>query len=192
MGECWFAMSDAFGRIRFDEGSNTWLRPRIVQIVILLICLGVGAETSVLLGQDANWDLKNYHLYLGYAALNGHFGTDLLNLQTYLNPTLDIPFAWLALGPLSNHPWALAAVMGLWYGGLITLVWMLACGHYASWEGSRRNAAIASAAVLASTGTATISQVGTDFQRNATQHPCPCWAPRSSEIGQDRAIRRQR
>ncbi len=37
---------------------------------LLVLCLIVGGTVSVLLGQDANWDLKNYHLYNPFAFLN--------------------------------------------------------------------------------------------------------------------------
>ena len=47
---------------------------------------------SMLLGQDSNWDLRNYHLYNGYAVLNGRVGFDLAPaaFQTYFNPALDV------------------------------------------------------------------------------------------------------
>lgn len=33
-------------------------------LAIVLACLVAGAAASVWLGQDANWDLRNYHLYI--------------------------------------------------------------------------------------------------------------------------------
>jgi hypothetical protein len=50
------------------------------------------------LGQDANWDLRNYHWYNAYAFLNGRYGIDLLPSQTpwFYNPLLDVPFYLLA------------------------------------------------------------------------------------------------
>lgn len=135
--------------------------PRTVGLLALLVCLSIGAAASVFLGQDASWDLKNYHLYLGYGAMSGRISSDFLNTQMYLNPILDTPYAWLALGPLSDHPRILAAIMGLWYGALITIVWMLARGHYVSWPSTRRYVAVLCSIVVASTGTAVIAQVGT-------------------------------
>ena len=46
------------------------------------------------LGQDANWDLRNYHWYNPYSFLNGRFFFDVVPAQTpsFYNPTLDIPF----------------------------------------------------------------------------------------------------
>ncbi|MGH6890386.1 MAG: hypothetical protein ACREHF_14530 [Rhizomicrobium sp.] len=137
---------------------------------ILAGCLLLGAIVSVWLGQDANWDLRNYHLYNGWAALHGRFEIDLAaaSLQSWINPTLDIPYAWLALGPLSHHPQLLAAFMGLWYGALIAVILGIAAFLYRSWPADRRWFATIAAAILASTGAATISQVGTTFNEIQT------------------------
>ncbi|MEO8506357.1 MAG: hypothetical protein ABI593_01850 [Betaproteobacteria bacterium] len=50
---------------------------------------------SILKGQDANWDLQNYHFYGPWAWWNGRLAaTDIAaaQLQTYHNPALDLPF----------------------------------------------------------------------------------------------------
>ncbi|MDP9195674.1 MAG: hypothetical protein M3O22_02725, partial [Pseudomonadota bacterium] len=43
---------------------------------------------ALVLGQDANWDLKNYHWYNGYAFLWGRWNIDILPSQTpwFYNP----------------------------------------------------------------------------------------------------------
>src|SRR5205814_4678725 len=113
--------------------TGTWFSRRTWSPVLLIIaCLSLGALASVFLGQDANWDLRNYHLYNGYAALHGRFPADLApaNLQSWINPTLDIPYAWLALGPLAAHPEILTAFMGLWYGALLAVVLGLSWSVY--------------------------------------------------------------
>src|ERR1700688_351004 len=53
---------------------------------------------SVLIGQDTNWDLRNYHWYNPYALLNGRFDLDIApaGLQSFFSPLLDIP--WFILG----------------------------------------------------------------------------------------------
>ena len=50
------------------------------------------------LGQDANWDLRNYHFYNAYAFLNNRYAQDLLPSQTpyFYNPLMDVPFFVLA------------------------------------------------------------------------------------------------
>jgi len=76
-------------------------------------------------GQDANWDLRNYHLYNGYAALGGRLSLDLAaaQLQSYFHPLLDIlqyslltgwpaPLVGFALGALHGWVFALVAAIG--------------------------------------------------------------------------------
>ena len=47
----------------------------------------------LLLGFDANWDLKNYHLYNVHAWFTGRMATDIApaQLQSWHNPLLDVP-----------------------------------------------------------------------------------------------------
>jgi len=138
-------------------------------VAIVFACLVLGAVISVLRGQDANWDLRNYHLYNGWAALNGRLGVDLAaaGLQSWINPTLDIPYAWLALGPFASHPRLLAAFMGLWYGALVAVILGIAFVLYQPLP-ERRWLAIAAAAALASSGAAVFSQIGTTFDEIQT------------------------
>ena len=72
------------------------LRSAVWPAIFALCVLGLGAR-SVALGQDANWDLKNYHWYNAYALLNGRLGWDVApaQIQTYYNPIGDLPFWWL-------------------------------------------------------------------------------------------------
>jgi len=62
-------------------------------ISALLVPLAFGFY-SVLLGQDTNSDLRNYHLYNSYAFLNNRLGFDLApaGVQTYFNPFLDVAY----------------------------------------------------------------------------------------------------
>ena len=62
---------------------------------LLAACIAAGGAVSVLLGQDMNWDLQNYHFYNPWAWLNHRIYTqDIVaaQLQTYHNPLPDIPF----------------------------------------------------------------------------------------------------
>jgi hypothetical protein len=49
---------------------------------------------SVCLGQDENWDLKNYHWYNPYALLSGRLDADMApgGWQSYFNPAIDLPY----------------------------------------------------------------------------------------------------
>jgi hypothetical protein len=60
-------------------------------------CVGVPIAfglLSVMLGQDTNWDIYNYHLYNPFAWLNGKLAVDLApaGFQSYFNPLLDVPY----------------------------------------------------------------------------------------------------
>ena len=41
-------------------------------LILIVLCVLAWQD-----GPDANWDLRNYHLYNGFAILNGRFGRDL-------------------------------------------------------------------------------------------------------------------
>ncbi len=62
--------------------------------ILLATMLLTGVAASLLLRQDANWDLRNYHFYNGWAFTHDRLGWDLApaQLQTFHNPLLDLPF----------------------------------------------------------------------------------------------------
>lgn len=68
-----------------------WNAPGLARWLAVLVPVAFGA-LSVLHGQDANWDLYNYHLYNPYAWLHGKLDIDLApaGAQSYFNPALDI------------------------------------------------------------------------------------------------------
>lgn len=91
-------------------------RGRDAAIALLLIAPFVFGVIAVALGQDANWDLRNYHWYNAYALLNGRFGLDWLPSQTpwFYNPALDVPFYLLATHvPAKVASFALGLAQGL-------------------------------------------------------------------------------
>lgn len=88
----------------------------------LLLCVVGFGLLSVLIGQDANWDLANYHLYNAHALLHGRIGVDLAaaGLQSYFNPLLDLPYYGMAM---NLPPRAVAFIMGALHGlNLLLLV----------------------------------------------------------------------
>ena len=70
---------------------------------------------SLQLGQDANWDLRNYHFYNAFALVRGRFDLDLAPAmaQTYWNPVLDLPFYGLVAAGL--NPRLIATLMAMPY-----------------------------------------------------------------------------
>lgn len=79
----------------------------------LPLLLGLAA---LALGQDSNWDLRNYHLYNPYAWLHGRLHTDLApaGMQSYFNPLLDV----FQIGLLRALPAPLAGFLLGWLHGL--------------------------------------------------------------------------
>lgn len=72
------------------------VRGALVDLLLLALCVAVAGAVSVQLGQDVNWDLQNYHYYIGWAWWNDHraYAHDIAaaQLQSYHNPLLDLPF----------------------------------------------------------------------------------------------------
>ncbi len=92
-------------------------RAGMAAAVLMPVLLGL---MSVAIGQDANWDLRNYHVYNVYALLNDRIGFDLApaRFQTYFNPTLDLLYYGL-------NRWLSAPVVGFVMGALHGLNFVL-------------------------------------------------------------------
>jgi hypothetical protein len=91
--------------------SSPWID--VATLVVSTVAFGL---LSVALGQDANWDLRNYHFYNAYAFLNDRLRFDFApaQIQTYLNPLLDILTFWLIeVLPPRGVGFMLGAVQGL-------------------------------------------------------------------------------
>jgi hypothetical protein len=80
---------------------------------------------SIILGQDINWDLQNYHLYNPYAYLHGRIDFDLspAGLQTYFNPFLDLVY-FSAIGVLD--PKSVAFLIGVIQGFSFVIIFKIA------------------------------------------------------------------
>jgi hypothetical protein len=62
---------------------------------LLALCIAVAGFASLAKGQDANWDLQNYHFYDPWALVHGRlltFDVVAAQLQTFHNPALDVLF----------------------------------------------------------------------------------------------------
>lgn len=124
-------------------------------------CLLLGAIGSVLMKQDASWDLQNYHLYNAWALLHGRLALDLAaaGLQSYFNPLLDLPYYLLGTGPLAHLPRLVAALQGLWYGGMVFMLLRIAT-RLADLQGRTFAACDLFAVLIGATGTMAVSQLG--------------------------------
>ncbi len=134
--------------------------------LLALAPLVIGA-LALYLGQDTNWDLRNYHWYNAYALLNGRLGVDLLPSQTpfFYNPTLDVPFFLLA-----SHISAKGAgfILGSVQGLNVILLFML-CHATLIIPNARQKVWVCFAlAMLGLLGGGGIAQIGTTFYDNIT------------------------
>jgi hypothetical protein len=107
----------------------------LILAVFYFVLLGI---VSLYLGQDISWDIRNYHFYNPYMFLTGRMQYDILpaQIQTFLNPTMDIPF-FVAIYYLKIHP----AIVGFVLGGIHGLnIWMVHQFVYFSTTASISNA----------------------------------------------------
>lgn len=119
------------------------------------------------LGQDSNWDLRNYHWYNAYALLNDRFTYDLLPSQTpfFYTPFLDVPFYLLG-----THVGAQTAafVMGTAQGLNISLLFILAHATLLIPNAWHKIGVCAALALFGVLGAGSIAQIGTTFYDNVT------------------------
>jgi hypothetical protein len=97
-----------------------------IEIALATLCgMAGGTLWAVLLGQDINWDQRNYHVYIVYAWLHQRFWFDLdpAQIQNWFNPLGHLP-AYLAITRLP--PVLTGAVLGAVAGINAGLVYWLA------------------------------------------------------------------
>ncbi len=98
-----------------------WSRMEIAALLLPVIGCALAA---LAIGQDANFDLFNYHYYDPYAFLHSRLAVDVIpaSLQSYLNPIIDLPFYFLI-----NHvpPRVEAMVVGGVQGTNLVLVYLI-------------------------------------------------------------------
>ncbi len=120
---------------------------------------------SVYLGQDENWDLRNYHWYNAHALLNGRLDLDMApaQFQSYFNPLIDVPYYVLS----TSLPGPLVGFLMGWVHGLnfilLLAIARLMIGDRA--DGARLPLLLAGAGVC---GAGFLSQVGNTMGDNLT------------------------
>jgi hypothetical protein len=128
---------------------------RHARLAWLPLCLAAGL-LSVSLGQDASWDLQNYHLYNAFALFHPHrHDIDIAQSQSFLNPLLDIPLYALIVA-FPRTPQLIAFVMGLPFGLLAFITLRMTRRLF----GTENHTLACVAALLGLTGTATAAQLG--------------------------------
>lgn len=126
----------------------------------------IGCLVSLYLGQDANFDLLNYHLHNAWALAHHRWTVDTFTagIHTYFNPLLDLPYYLLFNFVLAERPAILVALSGLPYGFLLFFIYLISVhlANYLNIIGSpARCGFILSMVCLGGSGAATWSQIGT-------------------------------
>lgn len=134
---------------------------RVALLLCLVVPLGFGF-LALALGQDANWDLRNYHWYNAYRYLTGRLDTDL-GASTPYNPLLDVPlYLGGTLLPAQVFSFLLGCVHGLNY----VLLYVLARHVLTPVAEPNRTWAAAAIALCGVLGGGHIGLVGTSFHDN--------------------------
>lgn len=126
------------------------------------LCFGLLALT---LGQDANWDLRNYHYYNAYAFLHGRLDYDVAPAQVanFYNPLLHVPFYYLVT---ALPPRGVAFVLGAVQGLNLPLLYMISKRMVKAATPWRAKVLAASIALLGVLSAGNISELGTAFGDN--------------------------
>lgn len=76
-------------------------------------CLALAVFLSLWRGQDANWDLLNYHYYNPYAWMNNRVAIDIApaQLQSFHSPFADLPYYHIVRAGLPS--WLGSSILGL-------------------------------------------------------------------------------
>ena len=134
-------------------------------VAFFLLCLLFGGVFSIHLGQDTNWDLRNYHVHNVWALLHNKTAANIFaaDVQTYYSPLADLPYYLLAVHFFPNAPRLVAFIMGLPFGLLVFIVFSIAWLFTKTLHVSIifRVALSGIATLFGVSGVATISQVGT-------------------------------
>lgn len=112
MSSTFFSESTGAALRLLDRGARKLVQHSVGLLALITV---LSILRSLHLGQDANWDLRNYHFYNAFALVTGRFGLDLAPAmaQTYFNPALDLPFYGLVAAGL--NPRVIAALMAMPY-----------------------------------------------------------------------------
>jgi hypothetical protein len=133
--------------------------PLVAALALPLLC----GLLSLALGQDANWDLRNYHWYNPYALLHGRLLVDMAPAQwhSYFNPAVDVPYYLLS----TSLPAPVAGfAMGLLHG--LNFVLLMAIARCALGTASWRLPILLAAAGMCGAGF--LSELGNTMGDNLT------------------------
>jgi hypothetical protein len=139
--------------------------PLALTILSWLIIPALTGLVAIWMGQDANWDLRNYHYYNPYAFLTGRLSYDALPAQiaNFYNPLFYIPYyyaiTWLP-------PKAVAFLLGLIQGFNFPLLYLISRRFLVLQNVPHSRALGFFIAMTGMIGAGNISEFGTMFSDN--------------------------
>jgi hypothetical protein len=133
--------------------------PRRLSRLVLVTALVGFPLASLWLGQDASWDLRNYHFYNGFAVWHDRTAdVAAAQLQTWFNPALDaLPYLCIRHAP----PPVCGLVLAAWQALNAWLLFLIGARVLAQCAVPRAPGWALVTAVVGVLGSTTVSQVGT-------------------------------
>jgi hypothetical protein len=130
---------------------------------VYLACTALALACNYLLGKDMAWDTLNYHLYLGFSALNDRFKQDYFaaGFLAYLNPYAYAPFYAMVRAGLPAL--VIGSIFAIAHSIILWLVFELGVSVCPSQNGSTRLLWGVCSVALAFMNPVLIQQVGSCF-----------------------------
>jgi hypothetical protein len=140
-----------------------------VRLIVVVIPPAIGF-CVLWLGQDASWDLRNYHFYNPFAYLTGRMGHDIAVAQvaTYYNPLMYLPF-YYAVSALP--PKAVGFTLGLISGLNIFLLYAMARRVIHLKRTAKTAWFSLATALVGMLGAVNLAEIGTTFGDNVVSLP---------------------
>ena len=141
----------------------------VVGALLLLAPIAAGFY-ALYLGQDASWDLRNYHYYNPFAFVTGRMGHDIAvaHVATYYNPSLHLPFYWAVN---SMPPWAVGFLLAVLAGLNVWPLYLIA-RQAVDLERSTLTVLLCGAtALLGMLGAMNLAELGTSYGDNLLSLP---------------------
>ena len=140
-----------------DRGSVPYRAP------VYFACTLLALATNYLLGKDSAWDTLNYHLYLGFSAVNDRFGQDYFAAGSlgYLNPFAYVPLYALVRAGLPAL--LICSIFAIVHSVILWLTYELGVAVCPAKDDRTRLLAGASAVALAFMNPVLMQQIGSCF-----------------------------
>jgi len=142
-------------------------RNRFKNWLMLILPMVVAGCAALQMGQDASWDVRNYHFYSGFALLHKplHFDFAPAQIQSFLNPVLHVlSYVLLAHLPSKMAALALASVQSINFWLLFRIAEYL----FRDWQNPLRFVLGISCAAAGCYGPIFITELGTTFGDSLT------------------------